>query len=413
MKTDTCLLSLLKDMAPPPPYPTSFSPKPSSFGLSLLGLMILLIARTGVAAQAQTGYPEAKDLYVNDFAKILTAEEGATIRSTLARLRNDLGIEALVVTIRSIQNYKTGDRNIESFATNLFNKWGIGDRQRNDGILILVAVKDRKVRIELGFGYRESLNFQMQSVINEQMVPHFKNKNYSLGIIEGTNAVVRMMSERAQAAALPRTPPPVISGNVNSSTSSSGAELVFFVIMGGMIAAILGWIVYTVYHGPRCPHCRVALMGLDEGSENQYLDAGQKLEKSLGAVNYQVWQCRRCDYQTLRSKNSLFSSFSKCQGCGYRTLQVSDSIIAHPTHYAPGVKEITKNCHHCQYFDQQNFVLPMLPPPTHYEHSQSSSFSTSDFGGSSSSSSSFDSGSSSSSSSDGGSSSGDGASGSW
>jgi uncharacterized protein len=157
-----------------------------------LTMAILLKALIGFAAQAQTGYPKAKDLYVNDFARLLTAKDKGSIRTSLVKLRDDAGVHAVVVTIQTVHGYRTGDQTIESFATNLFNNWGIGDRQRSDGVLILVAAKDRKVRIELGSGYGKSSNTQMQGVIDQQMLPHFKKKNYSVGVLEGTNSVVRM-----------------------------------------------------------------------------------------------------------------------------------------------------------------------------------------------------------------------------
>src|SRR5262245_48278114 len=160
-------------------------------GISM-SLAVLIMALIGFATQAQAGYPKANDLYINDIAKLLTARDAITIRTALAKLRGDTGVQAVVVTIRSINAYGTGDQTIESFATNLFKEWGIGDRERNDGVLILVAVKDRKVRIELGSGYGSGYNAQMQGVIDQQMLPHFKEKNYSLGILEGTDSVVQI-----------------------------------------------------------------------------------------------------------------------------------------------------------------------------------------------------------------------------
>src|SRR5262252_8904892 len=188
-------------------------------GISL-SMAVLRMALIGFATQAQAGYPNAKDLYVNDFANLLTAKDAITIRTALAKLRDGAGVQAVVVTIRSIHGYGTGDQTIESFATNLFNKWGIGDRQRNDGVLILVAVKDRKVRIELGSGYGKSYNEQMQGVINQQMLPHFRMKNYSRGVLEGTSSVVRILSQPGPTVISQPTPAPTI-GYYSASTSDS------------------------------------------------------------------------------------------------------------------------------------------------------------------------------------------------
>jgi uncharacterized protein len=247
-------------------------------GRSLI-LAILLTALIGFAAYAQTGYPKAKDLYVNDFARLLTANDRGAIRTALAKFRDETGVHAMVVTIQTVHGYGTGDQTIESFGVNLFNKWGIGDRQRNDGALILVAVKDRKVRIELGSGYGKSYNAQMQSVIDQQMLPHFKRKYYSLGILEGTNSVVRILSERASTAALSLapTPTPTIWRSSFSSTSGSGGGLPLSVILGVVIVAVLGLIWYARSRQRRCPSCRADMGRLDGSAEDQYLNDGQKL----------------------------------------------------------------------------------------------------------------------------------------
>jgi uncharacterized protein len=394
-----------------------------------ISLAVLIMALIGFATQAQAEYPKAKDLYVNDFAKLLTAKDAIIIRTALAKLRDDAGVHAVVVTIRSIHGYGTGDQTIESFATKLFNLWGIGDRERNDGVLILVAVKDRKTRIELGSGYGESYNEQMQSVINQQMLPHFRRENYSLGVMEGTDSVVQILSKRASTIALQSARTPTIKYDGGSSTSDSGAGLTLFVIAGGVIVTVFGMIWYARSRRRRCPSCRVALGRLYGAAEYQYLDDGQKLEKSLGSVDYQVWRCPKCGYHDLQSQYHWLSSFAGCHSCGYRTMKVGEMITVHPTEFSTGEKQIDKECYRCGFRRCETGFLPMLPShiPSNYGNSQyrasgsddlvsGVSYASSYDSGSSSydsGSSSYDSGSSSSGSYDGGSSSGDGASGSW
>src|SRR5262245_43580591 len=390
-------------------------------GISM-SLAILIMALIGYATQVQAGYPKAKDLYVNDFAKLLTAKDAITIRTALAKLRDGAGVQAVVVTIRSIHGYGTGDQTIESFATNLFNRWGIGDRVRNDGVLILVAVKDRKVRIELGSGYGESYNAQMQGVIDQQMLPHFREKNYSLGVMEGTDSVVQILSQRSATTALQSAPTPTIMYAGSSSTSDSGGALIVLVIVGVVIAAVIGLILHARLGKRRCLSCRIDMARLYGGAEDQYLDDGQKLEKSLGSVDYEVWQCPKCGIHDLKAQYRWFSSFAGCHSCGYRTMKVGELITAHPTEFSPGEKQIDKECYRCGFRRCEAVILPPLPQHTQssYDHSQHSAFGVNDFGSGASSSSSFDGGGSSfdssSSSGDsfgGGSSSGDGASGSW
>lgn len=105
------------------------------------------------AAQAQASYPPRQDAAINDFAGVLGAGERAAVMQARQALLDARGAELVVATIGSVEEYDQSDRSFEAFATGLFNSWGIGDSQRNDGVLLLVAVRDRRVRIELGSGF--------------------------------------------------------------------------------------------------------------------------------------------------------------------------------------------------------------------------------------------------------------------
>jgi uncharacterized membrane protein YgcG len=152
-----------------------------------LTIVLMVLLRSQIAF-GQGGYPQPTDKYVNDYAKVITSSDEKSIRTMLADLEAQTGIEATVLTINSIYDYDTDDKTIESFATNLFNTWGIGDREKNNGFMILVAVDDRRVRIELGSGYSSEMDQAMQRVINEDMLPYFRQADYSQGIYEGTRA---------------------------------------------------------------------------------------------------------------------------------------------------------------------------------------------------------------------------------
>lgn len=147
-------------------------------------------------AAGQGGYPKPADDYVNDFAGVLNKPDSEAIRKMFKELEQKTGVEAVAVTINSINDYNNGDATLESFATNLFNSWGIGHKKENNGVLILVAVKDRKCRIELGSGYGRLYDPSMKQVIDENMLPYFKDGDYSRGIFEGSRAVIGKVTEK-------------------------------------------------------------------------------------------------------------------------------------------------------------------------------------------------------------------------
>lgn len=182
---------------------------------------------------AARGYPSPDDLYVNDYAKVIGEQDLQQIRKVVADFKQQSGIDATVLTIGSINDYDTGDRSIESFATRMFHSWGIGDTAANKGVLLLVAVKDRKVRIELGKGYGRVYDAQMKEIIDRHILPAFNQNDYSRGIIEGTQAITQAVL-RPPVSVPPQTP--VRSSAPDSSASGWSATAVVLLGAGLFIA---------------------------------------------------------------------------------------------------------------------------------------------------------------------------------
>lgn len=386
----------------------------------LIALYIALVISNSV--YAQNNYPSPIDSSINDFANLLTTEDAGAIRILLGELQQNGSITAVVATIHSFKDYSTSDETFEAFATNLFNTWEIGDKAQNRGVLLLVAVTDRKVRIEVGAGYGSSVDAQMQEVINEHILPSFRRNEYSRGIHRGVRAIVGELTgtwppDRSRPTAAQTA---TISEMVATPTAinlSPGPQLHWGIvgsIFGVVIAigaAIFGLLYLTQ---DRCYNCNTPMICLDEVTGETYLNAGQKVERLLGSVNYTVWKCPTCDEHTVYSKQHWFTTFKSCPKCNYQTVEMKTQQLVEPTYTTPGKKQITRTCRHCQFRDQAVITLPMR---TRTEHSNGSFHETNSLStsiqASDTSYSSSSSNSSSSNSSDGGHSSGGGASGNW
>jgi uncharacterized membrane protein YgcG len=140
-------------------------------------------------------YPAHTDNYVNDFAKVVSASDKQQLETQLQQFQQQTGVQITIATVNSIYDYNTGDPTIEVFARNLFNYWGVGDKTKNNGILMLVAVKDRKVRIELGSGYGKQYDAEMQKIVDNDILPNFKNEQYGTGIIAGTQGIISSITQ--------------------------------------------------------------------------------------------------------------------------------------------------------------------------------------------------------------------------
>lgn len=183
---------------------------------AFMAVSILLIALCTFAMQPA----DAQDLptpvgKVNDFAAVLDAAQRATLEAQLADLERATSAEVAVVTLGgaadgSAAGSSLNGRSIEEYATALFNAWGIGKRGRDNGVLILVAVQDRTMRIEVGYGLEGVLPDGLAgAVIRETFRPRFRANDYAAGILEGTARVVEIVRRNetltpAQRAALDR-----------------------------------------------------------------------------------------------------------------------------------------------------------------------------------------------------------------
>ena len=149
-------------------------------------LVFFLLLPVAVAAQT---YPDYDDLYVNDFAGLLSDTAKQASREKLRDFKRDTGIEFTVVTIRSFSDYGYSGE-IEPFATGLFNNWGVGNSDRNDGVMMLISKEDRKMRLKVGSGYGTSKNSAMQRIIDDVMLPEFRSNRFGAGNMQGIDAVI-------------------------------------------------------------------------------------------------------------------------------------------------------------------------------------------------------------------------------
>ncbi|MBL4917545.1 TPM domain-containing protein [Szabonella alba] len=200
----------------------------------MIGRKFLPLALTlllPLAAMAQD-YPEPLTDTVSDYAGLLPPEAKARVTALLQDAREETGIHIAMATIRSQADYG-GTGRFADFATGWFNAWGIGDADRNDGILILVGRDDREMRIALGAGYDAVWDGRAQRVIDTAMLPSFRNDDYAGGLEAGAQSAIDHLA-RPFAARMEVTE---TSGFPEEPTDWSGA-LMFgaFAVMAGMIA---------------------------------------------------------------------------------------------------------------------------------------------------------------------------------
>jgi uncharacterized protein len=130
--------------------------------------------------------------YVNDFAGVMSPEVG-TVEALLTELNQKTGAEVAVVTVDSLEG---GD--INDFATRLFERWGIGSADQDDGVLIVAAIGDRRVWIEVGYGLEGLIpDGRAGRILDESVIPYVAQDDYASGLTAGAVSVAGIIAQNA------------------------------------------------------------------------------------------------------------------------------------------------------------------------------------------------------------------------
>jgi uncharacterized protein len=127
---------------------------------------------------------------VVDQANVMSAQSRTDIEKKLKELEDKSSIQLVVATVKSLQG-----NDIETYANGLFRFWKLGQTQKNNGVLFLVAPAEHKVRIEVGYGLEGTLTDALSSVIIASAVtPRFKAGDFSGGIDRGVDGIINVLS---------------------------------------------------------------------------------------------------------------------------------------------------------------------------------------------------------------------------
>ena len=138
-----------------------------------------------VPAMAELPVPPLRGR-VNDLAGVLSTSQKNDLGSLLARYENETGHQIVVLTVPALKG-----ETIESFALRTAQRWAVGHKGLDNGIVLVLAPSERKVRIELGKGFAPYVpNQAMAKIIQTRMIPALRKKDYAVALIDGVNAVM-------------------------------------------------------------------------------------------------------------------------------------------------------------------------------------------------------------------------------
>lgn len=373
-------------------------------------LLTALLFCVGIMAHAAVYSPEqVPNVQLLDSTRYLSnpdaiIEPGAEklINSTLASIRANSTAEVAVVVLDDI------DRDINDFATALFEQWGVGRNGNNNGVLVVVAKEPRRAVIRTGYGAEGVLPDAVCSrIIRNDMAPEFKQGNYSLGTVNAVNHIATILSDPEAAAEMRQ-------GMDREQSDFSGSDLfMWYLNLCGVVAVVMLIVACFMIFSTRrlnsqdrwrklndikpvalfacffglglplvayiplavtmrrirsrhidCPNCGHRMNKLNEEQDNLYLTPAQDLEEHLNSIDYDVWLCPNCGEKDVIPYINPRSSFTVCPDCGAKACSLSsDRVIMKPTtqHSGQGVRTFT--CANCHKSHSTSYIVPKLAVP--------------------------------------------------
>lgn len=369
--------------------------------MCLLGA-IRISAATYSVSQVPNVHLTDSTRFVSNPDGILSPAGEQELNNRLRAINGSSSAEVIVVVVDDI------DSDINDFATDLFRLWGLGKKDTNNGLLMLVAKNPHKVVFRTGNGIEGLLpDGLLGSIIRKEIVPRFRQNDFDGGV----NSAISVVSD---IITTPEAREEITSRYANDAFDDNvGQDLFEFYLICAVIAAAIAFALFlltfirsrnkdrhsrylalnSIYptvlfitfvtlgmalvalipllyirhrlrRGPHyCPKCNSRMRLMDEVHDNDFLTRAQDLEEQIGSIDYDVWVCPVDGETEIIPYIQRSSAYRECPVCHARTLRVvSDRIVIHPTASREGLRQITTRCLNCGHEDHENHRIPREMP---------------------------------------------------
>jgi uncharacterized protein len=333
--------------------------------------------------------------YVSNPDNILSLEEVESLNALVADIEKSTTAQIAVVMVNSI-----GQENPKDFATRLFEKWGIGFADKDNGLLIFSVMDQRRTEFETGYGMEAVLPDAICYRIGmQELVPSFREGNY----YEGLRKVLTRMKELLED---PSAREDIFSRRKEEGSGASGDNwwilwiylgvnglfhlgIAFFILfilrskqdlfdkymqvrkVTGILWIILFPLPYLISwfllkrllkrlrNMPRhSPVNGKPMVKLDEDADDEFLEEGQIVEEEIGSTDYDVWITEEKDDILVLKYKKPFSKYGQCPKCNYKTYYKARTETIRPATYShSGKGRNIYECKNCHYQKVDYFVI--------------------------------------------------------
>ena len=330
--------------------------------------------------------------FLSDPGQFLEQSDYQSIRSMLLDIEKSTTAQIAVVILPSI-----GEENSKDFATRLFNHWGIGYQDKDNGLLILSVMDVRKTEFETGYGMEAVLpDVYCYRIGMQKLVPYFQKGDYAGGIIATLTEIQRLLEDPAAISDI-RSDRKISQKEQFQKAIRTYALIVILFHIGLLVWILLTlyskteyydkyysikkvkWIIFMILFpipyiivyfllGRLLKHLRYAprfsketgaeLRLLSEEEEDDFLEKGQITEEDIGSADYDVWIDESGSDLLILRYLKPFSKYTKCPECGYRTYYLAQTlVIRRATHRHSGYGQKIYECKNCHYQEKRDFVI--------------------------------------------------------
>lgn len=383
-------------------------PRRTGLSLILLGLTFMVSWAIGID-EVPNVHVADRTRYVSNPSGVLSDEAVGRLDSEIASLWDDTSVELVVVAVDRIDSSLTP----EEFATKLFEKWGIGKQDKDNGVLVLLSRDDHAAIIRTGYGVEGALpDIIAGRIIRNVMFPLYREGKYDEGTAAGIGSIAEVLRNPELAEELKSKY--ASDSRRGLDNDLSGAELfnMYLGLAAAVAVALLLLVIYAVFssrklgdvqryraldqyrtlvlfglfftlgmalpaalilglkmkrirrHRRDCPHCGTRMELIDEEHDNDYLTPAQDTEERINSIDYDVWHCPRCHQTEILPYINRQNNYTVCDRCGARAMSLVDRrTLRQPTVSTEGEGVDIYMCKNCGNQHQKRFRIPRKPDP--------------------------------------------------
>ena len=373
--------------------------------LIILSFLVGIVSEAKDYSPSELQNPNLADrrVYVADPANLVGESAKAIANSTLWNLRQNTGAEVVLVVVPN-----TGDYSREEFATRLFEQWGVGKADKDNGVMILIVPDQREAWIATGYGVEGIIpDIAASKIIQRSVVPYMRNGDLDGAVKAVTRDVANVLSDPEAAAEVKSNRKDAWLQTPESDITTD--DIISLIITLILIIAAISYLMFFInsarfkkknrYNQARawhdeinffkwmavcsvglglpiyflakrkykklrndpmqCPACRGKMTKLNEEEDNNLLSPAQDFEEKINSVDYDVWVCDECGTVERFAFPNKQSIYEECPHCHTKAMtMVKDHTVLPPTTRREGIGEKIYECKYCHNNTIKRYKIP-------------------------------------------------------